>query len=78
MPEYECYLVDRESLKYTVIRAFDRKASSMAKVDLEEKAVVLHTTDRALIGEEDLVLMVRDTGSSAMNDEVFFKVNVAP
>ena len=68
----------RESLKYTVIRAFDRKASAMAKVDLEKRAIVLHTADHTLIGEEDLILMVRDTESGAINDEVYFKVHVAP
>jgi hypothetical protein len=50
----------------------------MAKVDLEKKAIVLHTTDQTLIGEENLILMVRDSESGAMNDEVFFKVHVAP
>ena len=45
LPEYDCYLVDREQLKYQVIRAFDRKTSSIAKVDLEKKAIVIHETN---------------------------------
>ena len=78
LPEYGCYLVDRANLKYTIIRQFDRKTSSIAKVDLERKAIVVHETNSELEGPNDIVLLVKDTESHAMNDQVAFRVEIGP
>ena len=78
LPEYGCYLVDRENLKYTIIRQFDRKTSSIAKVDLERKAIVVHESNSELEGPHDIILLVKDTQSPAMNDQVAFRVDIEP
>ena len=76
LPEYDCYLTDPNRLKYTVIRAFDRKASSIAKVDLEKKAIVIRETNSELLGPNDIILLVKDPESHAMNDQVAFRVEI--
>ena len=78
LPEFGYYLVDREHLTFQIIRAFDRKTSSIAKVELEKKAIVIHETNSELVGPNDVILLVKDPGSHAMNDEVAFRVEVGP
>ena len=78
LPEYDWYLVDREHARYQIIRAFDRKTSNIAKVDLEKKTIVIHETNSEMLGPNDIILLVKDTESRAMNDEVAFRVEIGP
>ena len=78
LPEYACYLVASEHLKYTVIRQFDRKTSSIAKVDLERRVIIIHETNSELEGSNDVILLVKDSESRAMNDQVAFRVDIGP